>query len=51
MIESHRGMRRATAFLVSMAWVYYCAVGNKGRCIGLITSKRLGSGARGTGPN
>ena len=22
-------------------YLYYCAVGNQGRCIGLITSKRL----------
>ena len=26
-------------------YMYYCAVGSKGRCIGLITSKRLDSGA------
>jgi hypothetical protein len=28
-------------------YLYYCAVGVKGRCIGLITSKRLDNGAKG----
>ena len=29
-------------------YMYYCAVGGKGRCIGLITSKQLGGGAKGS---
>jgi predicted GH43/DUF377 family glycosyl hydrolase len=32
-------------------YMYYCTVGSKGRRIGLVTSKRLNGGARGTGPN
>jgi len=32
-------------------YMYYCATGNKGRCIGLITSKRVEKAATGVGVN
>ena len=31
-------------------YMYYCAVGNRGRCIGLLTSKPLEAGGAGSGP-
>lgn len=53
------GLDKIYAHKVSLAYrpqdetfyVYYCAVGVKGRCIGLITSKRLDNDPKGTGPN